>query len=197
MKERPILFSTEMVKAILDLEKTQTRRPIKPQLLSGRSIKKYGDGNEWVVYADYDPIVSLYRFKCPYGQVGDRLWVRETWCCDCHDPETMSHNDIDVCFKASVETQPASDFCTKWHPSIHMPRWASRINLEITNIRAERVQDISWEDIKQEGIDSNHDNYHNDICYFTSLWNSVYASRGYSFESNPWVFPIEFKVVTA
>ena len=200
MKETGILMTPENIQATIEGRKSMTRRVIKPQPTEwedgGLSWKTEGSINR-------ARFISRMISKCPYGQVGDRLWVRETWCCDCHDPETMPHNEIDVCYKANRETQPASDFCTKWHPSIHMPRWASRITLEIVKIKVERLQDISMADLEKESIFLS--DYERTLCInlrllyatqkFIKLWDSINAKRGYSWDSNSWVWSIEFKVV--
>ena len=201
MKERPILFNTEMVKAILEGRKTQTRRVIKDQPLSGRSIKHYSD-NEWVVYSDSDPIVTLYTIKCPYGQVGDRLWVREMW--------DYTGQGLDCVYKA--DAKPTDIFpWEKYRPSIFMPRWASRITLEIVEIKVEKLQDISEADAIAEGLESltrpnGKTLYSAPQCgdrppYWESsaseafmwLWDSINAKRGYSWESNTWCWCLSFK----
>jgi hypothetical protein len=139
MKERPILFNGDMVKAILDGRKTQTRRPIKdlPEctIIDAKRAEIDRDPHmaEWL----------LKTLKCPFGQPGDRLWVRETWA---HHEGAVGG----IIFKARCPENLAK--AKKWHPSIHMPRWASRITLENDEIRVERVQDITEEDAKAEGF---------------------------------------------
>lgn len=179
MKERPILFSTDMVKAILDDKKTMTRRVIKHP-------EKY----ERIRECD---------FCCPYGKVGQRLWVRETWDsdCTCCNPKCNG-----VIYKAGYSGVIVPD---KWRPSIFMPRWASRITLEITNIRVERLQEITEKDALAEGVDwYSIENKIEGIgrwiegigrCQqaFRKLWDSINTKRGYSWESNPWVWVISFR----
>ena len=182
MKERPILFSTEMVKAILEGRKTQTRRVLRDttehrgEQYNPAYIERWKNDEGWAKI-------------CPYGKVGDRLWVRETFCDDCiQDP--VPHR---VCYKANRENQPASDFCTKWKPSIFMPRWASRITLEITNIRVERVQDIGVKDALAEGVKYDVSVRGGDpVSRYQDLWDSINGEK-YPWSSNPWVWVIEFK----
>jgi len=183
VKERPIIFNTEMVQAILDGRKTQTRRVIKnPEKLDGLMLD--GEATEW----------------CPYGKKGDRLWVRETW--------RIYHgtNSAQLYWKVSSEqTGVQCDFEKAkkvserpgWRPSIHIPRWASRINLEITDIRVERVQDISFGDAKAEGIPLRKQTPYPPSVYrvedFEYLWDSINAEKGLGWSVNPWVWVIEFK----
>ena len=212
MKERPILFSTEMVKAILDGRKTMTRRVVKPQPIYNEAF--YGGWGICTKKSD-TAIKSFnegcYKDLCPYGQVGDRLWVRETFWQD--------ERDKMICFEAdkTYKVHPDTNYLLQrkyngtanpdmlqietnifWHkrPSIFMPRWASRITLEITNIKVERLQEITYDDAFKEGkaIMEYSILMHNPIeDLFRTLWNSINAKRGYSWESNPWVWVIEFK----
>ena len=165
MKERPIIFSTPMVKAILDGRKTQTRRVIKDQPpLSMRDMFK------------------PKNLKCPYGQVGDRLWVRETF---------KPYNCMGG-FAYKADGDLSTGF--PWKPSIHMPRGASRITLEITESRAERLQDISEEDAKAEGVKCCPNAVSDYKHHFMILWDSINGKK-YPWDSNPWVWVISFKVV--
>ena len=193
IKEKPIIFSTPMVQAILNGTKTQSRRVIKPQpyqsysSLSWDGNDKSGNGRGTGIIGTNEAGLKMWLpLVCPYGQAGDRLWVRETFW-------AMADGKT-IYYKATV---PFPNFPFTWKPSIHMPRWASRITLEITGIRVERVQDISHEDARAEGVipmtcclpDAQH--------YFTpfkELWDSINAKH--SWESNPWVWVIEFKKVT-
>lgn len=154
MKERPILFSGPMVRAILDGRKTQTRRLIKP----GR--------------------------PCPYGQAGERMWVREAWG---RHPE--SHT---IVYKADADRPPhfIGKSCEpKWRPSIHMPRAYSRILLEITGVRRERLHDISNGDALAEGVEPRLG--HSAAYCFSLLWESIHGPNAW--DVNPWVWVIEFK----
>jgi len=195
MKERPILFSGPMVRAILNGSKTQTRRIVKPQ--------------PEVMY-EYK-----YAKECKFGKPGDRLWVRETftelrpW----HEHDiTRTHrrgllvNAAGVqkvnCVEYKADATDSEDLerCRKelgykWKPSIHMPRWASRITLEITSILIERLQDISEEDAQHEGVDTclgpvPCDTYTEAFEY---LWGTINGAE--SWAANPWVWVIGFKRV--
>ena len=182
MKERPILFSAQMVRAILDGRKTQTRRIAKP-------IKHPDWGNEYSPGALITEKESNYVIEraCPYGSKGERLWVRETFS---HHPQFA-----DIAYRADGEEFEDSDgflWEPKWKPSIHMPRSASRILLEITGVRVERLQDISEEDAKSEGAQAINFGYGD--CYalgFKQLWESINGPG--SWDLNPWVWVIDFK----
>lgn len=192
MKERPILFNAEMVYAILEGRKTQTRRIVKPQpvLISRKGSLFWSFNGTDLADAGQDWFLK----QCPYGQPGDQLWVRES----CRAEELSDGKDVvryfdGVCIP--IENSPESS--EKWLnlysyngkrgatvPSIHMPRWASRITLEITNVRVERLQDISEEDALKEGvfgdeclIDTPHfsDQPTPKMC-FAQLWDSIYSA---------------------
>lgn len=204
MKERGILFSGSMVRAILNGHKTQTRR----LALFHPAFFCKGDEqnkelwvfstrlNMWQRVSSQDGTAS-----CPYGVPGDRLWVRETWGED-YTGAVAAGNPQQWCRTASVvyraDDHKMSDVGAGWKPSIHMPRWASRITLEIVSIRAERVQDITGEDAKAEGVDSL---VHPEAEYFeraqqeafARLWDYINAKRGYGWGTNPYVWVIEFK----
>jgi len=185
MKERPILFNTDMVRALLDGRKTQTRRVVKPQPYMNHDSRAQGNTN-----------------LCPYGQIGDRLWVRETWAyvpktayaqsTGVHQIINPNNPDMAAVYKAGWERCAPS-----WKPSIHMQRWASRLTLEVTDVRVERVQDISEEDAKAEGcpVRGNIDATKDPIGWFAWLWDSINAKRGYSWDSNPWVWVVAFKLI--
>lgn len=169
-KERPILFSSEMVRAILEGRKTQTRRIVKPQPYRSSDMPEtigwYKD-RPWHIYYICNGRTTT-DFTSPYGKPGDRLWVRETWadvtaCFGDKDPDESPWN---VAFKADnsvwnvlgkavylEQLEQSGIYVDKWKPSIHMHRQSSRITLEITNVRVERLQDISEEDAKAEGFD--------------------------------------------
>jgi hypothetical protein len=176
MKQRPILFSAPMVCTLLDGSKTQTRRVVSEKI----NIRAGMPEPEWQ---------SLLAC-CPHGQVGDQLWVRETFC----DATDGLHGR--VLYRATGDT------ACKWKPSIFMPRAASRITLEITSVRVERLQDISETDALEEGIVSAGDgngfqladttHYSNDQREsYASLWESLNGEG--SWDLNPWVWVIEFK----
>lgn len=195
MKERPILFNGEMVRAILDGRKTQTRREMKariPPWITSFGYDAFCDRNRGEIagrgsHPEHGPAANF--FVCPFGKRGDRLWVRETFAV----PEGSTELG-DVAYRAD-HPEPTS---APWRPSIHMPRWASRITLEITGVRVERLQDISNSDIIDEGIHNRSpgpeysDGYPASLReMFEHLWNSTGGNWG----ANPWVWVIEFKRV--
>lgn len=281
-KERPILFSGEMVRAVLDGRKTQTRRVCKKT--SGGHLKEIGGNRRW------HPEDPNAVDACPYGQPGDKewrrepipasgwyhvrglldesiggdgravwvdvvakdaylwgfsreddpesmgldgdidertvewkrpgdhLWVRETWAThECHDVSSAINrcgksSDLRV-YRADGWSNGAAHMRGRWRPSIHMPRWASRITLKVTDVRVERVQDISEEDAIAEGITippahigvdmsgmpiEHPDGHMGPVDIFAELWDSINAKRNggiYSWESNPWVWVVEFERV--
>lgn len=193
MSERPILFSSEMVRAILDGRKTQTRRVIKPQpididRIGGTFAASWNEKTAEV----YEP------FACKYGIAGDRLWVREAWRCFGGREYEYQQHQPSIRYRATEElTGPDYGLGQQWRPSIHMPRWASRITLEITNIRVERVQDISQQDAACEGVD--FVNTGDFVTPFATLWDSINATRDggkFAWTANPWVWVIEFRRAT-
>ena len=189
--ERPVLFRGEMVRAILDGRKTQTRRVIKPQ----PELRANGS----VLWWKNDMLVPESTYRSPYGAPGDRLWVRESFC--------YTEGGIAVCHKENCTKDEFREGWwignifigpVKWRPPIHMPRWASRITLEVTAVRVERVQDISEEDALAEGVWAAYKWAISctPILGFKRLWDSINAKRGYSFDSNPFVWVIEFRRIT-
>lgn len=187
MNEKPILFSGPMVRAILDGRKTMTRRVVKlpPDAVSvtvdpGGTI--FGPGP--YIKAGNPDGYDYPRIHCPYDP-GDRLWVRETWCC--YTP--MLRNPR---YKADGH----NDAGWTWKPSIHMPRWASRITLEVTDVRVERVQEITDDDAKAEGCPTVgwYDGPRPKL-WFSHLWDSINAARGYGWDVNPWVWVVSFRRV--
>lgn len=215
--EKPILFNADMVKAVLEGRKTQTRRIIKNQppddignIIVGdyHPVKIDKNGDEYPgaeIFGAYDD-AGEWGSKCPYGKPGDLLWVRETWCqCpECSAYQYRAHDHDGECWYCGDELH-------KWKPSIFMPREASRITLQVTTVRVERLQDISAVDAMWEGIEKAH-NYINKptiealgsssltglacIDQFRKLWNSINAKRGYNWETNPWVWVVEFERMT-
>lgn len=199
MKERPILFSGEMVRAILDGRKTQTRRVIKPQpgndicgIYAEETADFSGQTGRWILNAK--TLTGKYWakgfIKCPYGQPGDRLWVRETFA---YAPGSLPEENR-IWYKSDDELR--RDELAVWRPSIHMPRRASRINIEITNTGVERVQDITVENAISEGVDV-YVGWHAEHAMkkFITLWNSINLDRGYGWDSDPWVWVIEFRKI--
>jgi hypothetical protein len=212
MKARPILFSAEMVRAILDGRKTQTRRVMKPQ------PEYYNSHWHWAGAGWNRDDVALVlpghsmANRCPYGQIGDRLWVRETWAHDDPDCDDIHCGNPDhIWWRANEEKIVADSFAGKarWRPAIYMPHWASRIHLEIVNVRVERLQHISRDDAKAEGVsnlwkwDKERNLKHPEhfsrgvlnpyVANYSVLWDQINASRGYGWKFNPWVWVIEFK----
>ena len=189
-KEHPIIFNTEMVRAILAGSKTQSRRVIKPQPPPYCDAVKQLENGVWNFYKQADPDFHAYLKKgCPYGQVGDRLWVRET-----HYIGGREENDW-VAYRADGGYE---DNAVRWKPSIFMPRWASRITLEITEVRVERVQEITAGDCTNEGIPYEGGDYVTMKVFakFHKLWDSLNAKRGYGWATNPWVWVISFKLMS-
>lgn len=215
IKERPILFSAPMVRAILDGRKTVTRRAVNPQPVltegSGFSWKGhlFGCGSD-----NRETTRNFSRHCCPFGKPGDRLWVRETWYCDHSEVMRgpyLKPDDLDVSEARDDGTLAyAADGLTPyeadqpvWKPSIHMPRWACRILLEISDVRVERLQDITYEQAVAEGVhrgplrewcasDEGGACHKYPVPAFRDLWQSV----GGDWEANPWVWVVEFKQVT-
>lgn len=182
-KEKPILFNTEMVQAILEGRKTQTRRIVKPHrkaLIENMWLDKE-DGDAVIVYNDNYHIGEKGYIKQPYS-VGDILWVRETW----------QKIDKEYFYKANNDPE---DWGVSWKPSIHMPREAARIFLRVTNVRVERLQDITDKDVLKEGtnvIVSGYDRNDYEFC-FMNLWDSTCTKEEYRWSYNPWVWVIEFE----
>lgn len=206
MKERPILFSAPMVRAILDGRKTQTRR----YLTSDTNFT----------------CAELTKLKCRYGVPGDRLWVRETWCAvlprkdgglEYNGARLVTPPDgesVELWYRADGELGPISclfDDGPRWRPSLHMPRWASRLTLEVTSVRVERLQDISEEDAKAEGVTplasigesqpildtprrGRTHGTHPHVLAFGVLWDTLNGKRpGCAWQDNPWVWAVSFR----
>lgn len=205
-KERPILFSAPMVKAILDGRKTVTRRIVKPQPKAKHLGYMAVDGGAIQCGPDY-PDGDDDFIRCPYGQPGDRLWVREAWSRDHaafypHFPIIYRADGYDPrdkfdSFQSSVyspESKRKHYFA--WRPSIHMKRADSRLTLEIVSVRVERVQEITEADAQAEGFEQEHIHggmYETAYSKFSQLWDTLNAKRGYGWESNPWVWRVEFR----
>lgn len=189
MKERPILFSAPMVRAILNGTKTQTRRVAK--LTANGHVKEPGGNRRWHT-ADFDA-----RLACPYGQPGDRLWVRETWARDSEDDALFYRADVGSGNEADDWQRNiydgANGYC--WRPSIHMPRAASRIMLEVTGVRVERLRGISDADCLDEGIYPTATGLYpgSPKAAYQKLWESINGPG--SWDANPLVWVVEFKRV--
>ena len=214
--DRPILFNREMVRAILEDRKTMTRRVVKPQPIMMDSGMWYPSENPGdrknktgLHYANEKHMRKGMSIDfSPCGQPGDKLWVRETFAYKTR-PKTENSSLI---YKADFDTKDGFgseiiDFNTgmttplTWEPSIFMPRWASRITLEIINVGIQRIQEIKYFDIMKEGAPlstypHHHDSYDTKLFeWFTGIWDSVNAKRGFGWDANPWVWIIEFKRV--
>ena len=205
MAEKPILFSGEMVRAILEGRKTQTRRVIKPQPV----VPKW-TGIDWAEVGADNTIHR--RIKCPYGRPGDLLWVRETWSGSTESGYVYKPSEGQrIWYRADNNRPTWAD--GRWRPSIFMPRWASRITLRVTDVHVERVQDISEADAIAEGIERAETargetlNWDYDIedfpdprlfdpvDSFQTLWDLINAKRGFGWDVNPWVWAVTFEVV--
>lgn len=242
MTERGMIFNAEMVRALLSGRKTQTRRIMKVQpesnqlglLLITDSTKRSDIGKyHWAESNATGNHVRSKLFSCPFGAVGDRIWVRETWailgnedgCCIDWEEKLCKADERSAAriYRASCEQRPGNyglwsipddadwkphtkdyQYEGAWRPSIHMPRWASRILLEITDVRVERLNAISEEDARAEGIIdggclncgepepcgcANPEPDATDA--FAYLWQSIYGQE--SWNANPWVWVIEFE----
>jgi hypothetical protein len=229
MKERGMIFNGEMVRAILDGRKTQTRRIIKDCTVGRDQISKFIQIEKKFIGCYPEDVPELIRECCPYGVPGDRIWVREAF-----RVHSRATDVATLVYKASernswteqthrvpvaVCNKPATP--EKWTPSLHMPRWASRILLEITNVRVERLNAISEEDAQREGVhtevwdqtvvarnyatrDEFFQFWSEDMPHyvemnqlyrssFRSLWESIYGAENWL--ANPWVWVNEFKRV--
>lgn len=232
MAERPILFSAPMVRAILADQKTQTRRVVK--LVGSDTIEEREDGSSWpycVTWAHGDDGEPWYA--CPYGEPGDRLWVKEAYALSHRDdnnteatPKDRDAWDWPPVYRADGENQgggwtrrmPGGVECRiapPWRPSIHMPRWASRLTLEVTSVRVERLQDITEDDARAEGVDWSRPEPYGErwdddredpreVGYppagasfardnFRRLWSSINGPE--SWASDAWVWVVGFKRV--
>lgn len=195
MTERGMIFNGEMVRAILDGRKTQTRRIIKKCTVGRDEISPFIRVGKFTgCYPDDVP--ELIRECCPFGVPGDRIWVRETF-------STVPDHDEPAGCTALLYAADGNGPYGKWKPSIHMPRWASRILLEVTDVRVERLNSISEGDACAEGVE--FDCMHCDGPFggcdctqpdsaeeaFATLWKSIYGKE--SWQANPWVWVIKFK----
>lgn len=212
MKERGMIFNSEMVRAILDGRKTQTRRIVKGVPSShdfhGWILSSFNSKDEgkacWAIGKSHflnQPI----RVRCPFGAIGDRIWVRESF-----RVHSRATDVATLVYKASVQNswteqthrvpvtacnKPVSP--EKWTPSIHMPRWASRITLEITDVRVERLNSITEQDAIDEGCHGGHDSIPGYMYsatpheHFHHIWESIYGAD--SWQANPWVWVISFR----
>lgn len=207
MKERGMIFNADMVRAILDGRKTQTRRIMKPQPEPCPRGGHWWPSNVFKTMLHVEDEMQngkggwggLVGDACPFGDVGDRIWVRETWAeagASAPDLKLYRANYPEHVPSIYENVPPAEEI--RWTPSIHMPRWASRILLEITDVRVERLNSISDADAKAEGCCYGRgggipDFAVNPADHFPTLWASIYGEE--SWKANPWVWVIEFKRV--
>jgi hypothetical protein len=193
MKERPVLFNGEMVRAILDGRKTQTRRLVKHPAEDGKhGWHPSGTGMEFRLGGSAKPV-------CPFGKIGDRLWVRESWSGEYWLSEVkpserfgLTRQDCLTPFPPLThywaDGDPEHGDWEKPRPSIHMPRWASRITLEITGVRVERLNDIGQFDAMAEGAEPEGEDF---VAGFMNLWKRINGSE--SWDQNPWVWVVNFR----
>ncbi|MHA3728008.1 hypothetical protein ACX1IS_13810 [Yersinia enterocolitica] len=189
MNEKPILFNSEMVNAILSGRKTQTRRIISEKTLHLFDVAAIAGECHPLELCDQRS-QSYYLEFCPLGNPGDQLWVRETFG-DC---------GVRLVYRADSD-DGAACIVKRWTPSIHMPRWASRINLLITGVRVERLQDISEQDARAEGVKAwrgpAEELVGGKLAFF-ELWDSIYGQKeGENWQANPCVWVIEFESMEA
>lgn len=190
MKERPILFSAPMVRAILEGRKTQTRRIIKKPEWYGCPT---GDCPH-ITQHQCDEAMNDQSVlsECPFGVPGDRLWVRETWGYENEFYSPFDDESGRIIYRADDDC-PLGCNGERWRPSIHMPREACRIVLEVVKVRVERLQEITLRDCAAEGAAPTHeaDGVFDSTETFRKLWNGVYRN----WDANPWVWVLEFKRV--
>lgn len=210
MKSRPILFSAPMVRALLDGSKTQTRRVVKPQPPANThcvSTYHYPDPRDhfwaYVNKGENECEMSSWVHPCPYGQADDQLWVRETF--DPIYPQDPTYNggrpiehDYRATYTHGDRLGDSLGIRKKWTPAIHMPRTASRISLEITGVRVERLQACNEVDAIAEGANwaactYEHPSWTPYRLGYCKLWESINGPG--SWDKNPWVWVVEFKAV--
>lgn len=211
MRERPIIMSAPMVRAILAGKKTQTRRVVKPygrdngfciMETENRGLWPYRSDDGESCFITIDGYLNEVALRCPYGVPGDRLWVRETWLQADRPLRDDGRGGI-IVYRAAY---PNDQVPLRWRSSIHMPRWASRITLEITGVRVEWLQDISEADAMAEGIGkpAGAQFWYSDIrgsprpgdtpqWAYRNLWESIHGAG--SWDANPWVWVVAFRRV--
>lgn len=233
-RERPILFSDPLVRALLEGRKTETRRVLKGDVTAPRALydakgvaPKWHDRSMvydqplWFpmwMYTDVDTGFDFqdrgHLYRCPYGREGDWLYVRETWASgamlDDWSPKKIGQGALDagwehpwapLWFRAddARNTEAADSMWKgrgKWRPSIHMPKWASRIWLRVTEVRVERLRNITHEAITAEGVGCDWQPDSNQFATFARLWDFINAKPGADWAANPWVWVVRFEVVS-
>ena len=213
MTERPILFSGPMVRAILDGRKTQTRRvvtPAPPQRVAGIYRPFPAEPNNWQGYGR-DSLIHWYG-KCRQGVPGDRLWVKETYRLEQGAGKPSQAEGYLVHYEADGAPNPEHEWGVQARPSIHMPRWACRLLLEITDVRVERLQDCSEADARAEGVfpaavyggevkswlpaeDRRERFYDTAVEAYAALWDAINGPGAWA--ANPWVWAISFRRIQA
>jgi len=190
VKARPILFSDAMVRALLEGRKTQTRRVVKPQPYHVDHGGKSGAviGNR----------AGFVEALCPYGKTGDLLYVRECWAYQIHSLSAKTAEEGPFEYRADGSEQYR--LCDRWRPSIHMPRWASRLTLRISDVLIHRLRYMTEGDVISEGISAppmiRTSIQVNQLWEdWVSLWDSINAARGYGWDANPWVWVLKFDVI--
>lgn len=233
MKETPLLFKAEMVRAILEHRKTQTRRVVKGAWHEpGGYLQSEPEGDEGEWWFSCSKVPASFVTKCPYGSPGDRIWVKETWKPHCEGPISeefplgtcVKYKADGKCVKPETWTHNQGYWCesqeetTRWRPSIFMPRWASRITLEVVSVRVERLQDITEDDAIAEGIlpfklvaangttilwgVAREQSEHGSTARvgYEILWDSINIGKAASggkhaaWSTNPWVWVVSFKL---
>ena len=220
-QEHPILFNGEMVRAILEGRKTQTRRPIKMPFEGLEFVGWHPEDASIARFMREDAVgTTHWSSRCPYGIPGDRLWVRETWApvddlmygYELDSPEWVMFRADGVLWNTMSKVQgDRGDLVDpdRWSPSIHMPRWASRIDLEVRRVEVQRIQDISQRDALYEGCPGGRDELNRRTVemlsdsstgaamrvWFRDQWDAIYADRGLGWDVNPWVWGIYFRRV--
>ncbi|SKA52846.1 hypothetical protein [Photobacterium toruni] len=223
MKCTPMIFNTEMVSALLEGHKIVTRRPLKPQpTKSGRGYIHW-HSNIYKTMVNLDAVNSLSMLEgflsasdiCPVASIGDLIWVRETFQGPLFDTEKMPEyqenstkfETPEYCIYAATDKKQEfydmdDNLICRWRPSIHMPRWASRITLKVTDVRIERVKEITDAQAEKEGMMTTEASQNAAIAgglgwferpsvQFKNLWQRIYEN----WESNPYVWVIEFEVI--
>ena len=190
MKSKPILFSTPMVRALLDGTKTQTRRVVKLREGEGPGrahVGAFGNLRSFDEGGQEHTIVHIE--DCPFGQAGSRLWVREAhavYVPGCEYGVTYRADHLDP--RGDGPAHPL-----KWLPSIFMPRWACRLELQVTDVRVERLQEISEHDARAEGVIPLQMDQGSFLPCFEGLWDILNAKRGFGWDSNPFVWVVSFE----
>lgn len=212
VREKPILFSGAMVRAILANEKTVTRRIVKNfyEAAGPRWVIK-ANADTRVTYSERAEALAALLQYCPYGQPGDRLWIRSNYTVRHDEQRDETHwksEGLWVTTHGRPTRKDGKPMRLGFKPSMHMPHWLSVERwpmLEITEVRVERLQEINWDDIRSEGIDCPSHDFASGMCVgyckalaekFQETWDALNKKRGYSWESDPWVWAISFRKVS-